>query len=309
MNLNLNHSNTPSSNVLIYCTFINHYQINTHLSSYVSTIQRPLYTVLFTLGIFDLYKICSRNMVLEELDDDVDWPVDQPLGRKMDILQECLLCPICQDFFTNPQMLKCGHTYCSLCIQRHCDSTLNRTNPGYCPSCREKADPFDMRKNTLIATVVEHYKNARKDIFDLLMQRTNVAEEVEVEEAAGSRTSRRLKDQHTSTSTQVNGNNRGHKITSKLTHFHLHGLSKEKVKKIIEDVTKESKIKLRVDGEKDALERRLRELVHLANAQIDAENPLTLDEAIQSINQQEKSKETETKRLKVLQMQGQVRYP
>ena len=256
-------------------------------------------------------------MVMEDLlDDEVDWPVDQPLGRKMDILQECLLCPICQDFFTNPQMLKCGHTYCSLCIQRHCDSTLNRTNPGYCPSCREKADPFDMRKNTLIATVVEHYKNARKDIFDLLIQQKTtvvaVAED-DVEAATGSSrsSSRRVKDQpppHIPVgSTHVNGNHRGHKITSKLTHFHLHGLSKEKVKKIIEDVTKESKIKLRVDGEKEALERRLRELVHLANAQIDAENPLTLDEAIQSINQQVKSKETETKRLKVLQMQGQVR--
>lgn len=241
-------------------------------------------------------------MLDELLDDDLDWPTEHPTGRRMEVLQEGLLCPICQDFFCNPQMLKCGHTYCSLCIQRHCDSTLNRTNAGFCPSCREKSDPFDLRKNVLIATLVDNYKAVRKDIFDLLQNSINHKSAPSSETATSSRSSGRVTSKQQSSGQQQ----RGHPISTRIAHFHLHGVPKEKVKKAIEDVTKHSHVKLRTDGDKDVLERRLRELVHLINAQVDAENALTLDETVAFINQQEKSKEMESRKTKIAQMQGQV---
>ena len=57
-----------------------------------------------------------------------------------------------------------------------------------------------------------------------------------------------------------------------------------KVRKAVDDVTKGSSIQLRLDGDKDAIEKRLKELIHLINAQLGSEHPLTLNGAIQKIN-------------------------
>lgn len=40
-------------------------------------------------------------------------------------------CPICLDFYNNPQILPCGHCYCLLCISKSCEFTKN------CPICSE----------------------------------------------------------------------------------------------------------------------------------------------------------------------------
>ena len=58
----------------------------------------------------------------------------------------------------------------------------------------------------------------------------------------------------------------------------------------------ESKIKLRYDGEKDTIERRFREFIHLHNSQIGAISPLSFEEVAQQINENEALREKEIKK-------------
>jgi hypothetical protein len=57
-------------------------------------------------------------------DDPFAWGDDSALGKDMTSLEEQLLCPICSEYQENPFHLKCGHSFCSMCIRK----TLRR-NP------------------------------------------------------------------------------------------------------------------------------------------------------------------------------------
>lgn len=204
----------------------------------------------------------------------IDFPSQHPLGSSLEEFQEQLLCPICQELFLNPEVLLCGHSFCALCIRRHCDPMINRATANACPICRAKADTFDLRKNTTLAIVVEHFRGLRKGLVDALTH-TKSGGGSNFSTAAASEAGKR----------QILAG-AGKEITTRLTQFNLHGLSKDKVKKIIEQATKDSRVKLRLDGDKDALERRLKDLVHLHNSQLGAINPLSLDQVIEKINVQ-----------------------
>lgn len=123
----------------------------------------------------------SSASLLQSMEEDgvLDWPLELPLGRRLDKLQDDLLCPICQSLFTNPHMLKCGHSFCSLCIRKHCDATYNRTTHEICPCCREKADLVDLRKNVSLASVIDKYREFGKDLLDFLISKPSELNEVQ----------------------------------------------------------------------------------------------------------------------------------
>lgn len=197
----------------------------------------------------------------------LDFPLKHPLGTKLDKLQEQMLCAICSELFCNPELLLCGHSFCSLCIRRHCDPTINRFTANVCPICRAKADTFDLRKNVTLAETVEQFRQVRDDLLALLESKP--APTVKKERAV-----------------ELGSSSKGLIITGRLSQFNIHGMSKAKIQKVIEQATKDSRIKLRTEGDKDALERRLKDFVHLHNAQVGATNALTMDQVIEKINQQ-----------------------
>lgn len=205
-----------------------------------------------------------------------DWPEDTPLGRKLASLEENLLCPICSGLFNNPHVLRCGHSYCSICIRKHFDSHLNRTSSDTCPSCREKADSFDLKKNGQLSNIVRAFRTLRPNLMDL-MKDANVA--VERESA----------DLHNIN--QVTG---GVAIARKLPFYSFHGLKKDKVKSTLVQLTAESKAQIRLDGDKEALEKRVSAFLHLHNAQIGSDAPLTLDQVVKLVNYQETQMEKES---------------
>jgi len=75
----------------------------------------------------------------------------------------------------------------------------------------------------------------------------------------------------------------------KLAHAHFHGLSREKARNILDRACMHAAkgVRLRTDGDKDALERRFREFVHLNNAQLNALQPLGFEEVIAEVNRRE----------------------
>lgn len=219
-------------------------------------------------------------------DEIADFPTTHSLGKKLDCFQDQLCCPICNELYKNPEMLKCGHTYCSLCIRRHCDATINRTTHSECPSCRAKADVFELRKNIVLSNLSDHFKSLSHDLASFIDVSVN-----------GIAVAASASNESSSTRPSNRSGATGKVITKCMTQFSTHGVPKDKLIKRVEQATMESRVKLRVDGDRDAFERRVKEFVHLHNAQIGATHPLSLDQVIHRINEQSLAVEAENRRL------------
>lgn len=209
--------------------------------------------------------------------DGYDWPEDTATGRKLATLEENLLCPICSGLFNNPHVLRCGHSYCSICIRKHFDANLNRTSSDTCPSCREKADSFDLKKNSQLSSIVRAFRALRPDMLNLIKDAQSVEQ---------GRSSIKAK--------QKVGNSVGASITRRLPHYNFHGVKKDKVKSTLVQLTSDSKVQIRLDGDKDVLERRVRAFVHLSNSQVGSDTPLGLDQVVRQLNLEETQMEKES---------------
>ena len=214
--------------------------------------------------------------------DEDDWPEGVEIGKKFSMLEESLQCPICGDFLNNPMMLKCGHTYCSLCIRKHLDQTINKTTYNVCPSCREKAEVFDLRKNTVLGTAVQAFQSLRPVALKLAKQSLRIKdnnEDMDIIEVFPSTTSK--------VSNSAVKFPTGIAITKKIAQFSFHGSKPDKIKATLVQVSGNSRVKLRLDGSREVMEKRLREFVHLNNAQIDSTAPLSLEDVIRMVNENE----------------------
>uniref|UniRef100_A0A3P9LVE2 Si:ch211-1n9.6 n=1 Tax=Oryzias latipes TaxID=8090 RepID=A0A3P9LVE2_ORYLA len=54
----------------------------------------------------------------------------------MDAAEDGLKCPVCQDFFTEPVTLECGHDFCLTCIQEVWETDPPSKGPFFCPECQ-----------------------------------------------------------------------------------------------------------------------------------------------------------------------------
>ncbi|XP_075200232.1 E3 ubiquitin/ISG15 ligase TRIM25-like [Anomaloglossus baeobatrachus] len=72
-------------------------------------------------------------------------------------LRDELLCSICLSIFKDPVMLRCGHNFCWVCIDRVLD-TQDESGVYSCPECREEFQerPALMR-NLALRNIAEHF--------------------------------------------------------------------------------------------------------------------------------------------------------
>lgn len=54
----------------------------------------------------------------------------------MDTVEDSLECPACQDVFTDPVTLPCGHNFCLTCIQAVWETDGSIVGPFFCPECQ-----------------------------------------------------------------------------------------------------------------------------------------------------------------------------
>ncbi|KAL3474003.1 Postreplication repair E3 ubiquitin-protein ligase rad18 [Aspergillus californicus] len=94
-----------------------------------------------------------------DIPDSTDW-LATPLTL-LAPLETSLRCQVCKDFFDNPVITSCSHTFCSLCIRR-CLST-----EGKCPTCRSSDQELKLRRNWAVQELVEGFKNARPSVLQL----------------------------------------------------------------------------------------------------------------------------------------------
>ena len=70
-------------------------------------------------------------------------------------------CSICLDVLRDPVTIPCGHSYCSGCIKHYWDQDEYLGVYG-CPQCRQSFNPRPLLgRNTMLADVVERFKNTR----------------------------------------------------------------------------------------------------------------------------------------------------
>ncbi|KAI9375649.1 hypothetical protein BJX61DRAFT_539661 [Aspergillus egyptiacus] len=94
-----------------------------------------------------------------DIPDSTDW-LSTPLNL-LAPLESSLRCQVCKDFFDNPVITSCSHTFCSLCIRR-CLST-----EGKCPTCRSSDQELKLRRNWAVQELVEAFNNARPSVLRL----------------------------------------------------------------------------------------------------------------------------------------------
>ncbi|XP_073479244.1 E3 ubiquitin-protein ligase TRIM39-like [Aquarana catesbeiana] len=74
-----------------------------------------------------------------------------------------LECSVCLNIYTDPVMLRCGHNFCRICIDRVLDT--QRGSGGYsCPECREKfPDRPALHRNITLRNIVGNFLSAQPD--------------------------------------------------------------------------------------------------------------------------------------------------
>ncbi|XP_018429889.1 PREDICTED: E3 ubiquitin/ISG15 ligase TRIM25-like [Nanorana parkeri] len=78
-------------------------------------------------------------------------------------LRADLECSVCLENYTAPVMLKCGHNFCRVCIDRVLDT--QEGSGGYsCPECREKFQERPaLPRNITLRNIVENFLSAQPD--------------------------------------------------------------------------------------------------------------------------------------------------
>uniref|UniRef100_A0A8C6M4Y6 Uncharacterized protein n=1 Tax=Nothobranchius furzeri TaxID=105023 RepID=A0A8C6M4Y6_NOTFU len=54
----------------------------------------------------------------------------------METVDKTLSCPVCQDFYTDPVVLQCGHGFCLTCIHAVWETDVSPEGPFFCPECQ-----------------------------------------------------------------------------------------------------------------------------------------------------------------------------
>lgn len=96
-----------------------------------------------------------------------------------------------------------------------------------------------------------------------------------------------------SSSTRRKSNVKSDEVVSiqRMPHRVFHIETKDKVKRALEKLTENCSVKIRTDGDKDALVKRYSEFVHLNNAQLSSKFPLSVAEIVTELHRRERALE------------------
>jgi len=77
----------------------------------------------------------------------------------------------------NPQIIPCGHSFCSLCLTKRFDKKINLNATDTCPQCREEANVTKMKRNRDLAEIVERFKVVRDQLCVVLLESNKAKDE------------------------------------------------------------------------------------------------------------------------------------
>lgn len=206
--------------------------------------------------------------------DPYEWP-KTPIGSKLSILEQSLVCGICSEFYENPHALTCGHSFCSLCIRKHLDRNFNANTFNKCPMCPEKAETSHLRVNRVLESITTNYRVVRDELLEFIKN--------------GSTTSNVTLSNPSST-----GQRKETDIKRLIPQKVLHEFNTvPKMKKELLSLCQPSSIPITTDGGLDDLKRKYRNFVAIHNAQVGSLHPMTFSECVQEINRAERARAAE----------------
>ncbi|KAF2682091.1 DNA repair protein rad18 [Lentithecium fluviatile CBS 122367] len=94
-----------------------------------------------------------------DLPDSTDW-IDTSLPA-FEPLEAALRCEVCKEFYNNPVITSCSHTFCSLCIRRCIGAD------GKCPACKSACQADKLMPNIAVREVVTKFQEARSKALEL----------------------------------------------------------------------------------------------------------------------------------------------
>lgn len=94
-----------------------------------------------------------------DLPDSTDWIVTSLPA--FEPLEAALRCEMCKEFYSNPVLTTCSHTFCSICIRRSIAAD------GKCPSCRTVLSSNKLAPNIAVREVVMRFQEARPKALEL----------------------------------------------------------------------------------------------------------------------------------------------
>ncbi len=105
-----------------------------------------------------------------DLPDSTDWiPTSLPVFEP---LEAALRCEVCKEFYSNPVITSCSHTFCSLCIRRCICAD------GKCPACKSACQADKLMPNIAVREVAARFQEARAAALELARKNTAEAEAV-----------------------------------------------------------------------------------------------------------------------------------
>ncbi|KAF2129495.1 DNA repair protein rad18 [Dothidotthia symphoricarpi CBS 119687] len=94
-----------------------------------------------------------------DLPDSTDW-LSTSLPA-FESVEAALRCEVCKEFYANPVITSCSHTFCSICIRR-CIAT-----DGKCPSCKGACSSDKLSPNIAVREVVGRFQDVRGSALEL----------------------------------------------------------------------------------------------------------------------------------------------
>lgn len=86
----------------------------------------------------------------------------------METAEESWKCPVCQDFFTDPVTLPCGHDFCLTCIQTVWETDGPNEGPFFCPECQIfLPSDLTLEINTSLQTKVKDFTTNKQPAAQL----------------------------------------------------------------------------------------------------------------------------------------------
>ncbi|XP_059914976.1 E3 ubiquitin/ISG15 ligase TRIM25-like isoform X1 [Gadus macrocephalus] len=83
--------------------------------------------------------------------------------RERTPLEVLLTCPVCQDLFTEPRQLQCGHSICMSCLESMVGHSTEL--PFRCPDCRAYFGKIvEVQKSYALASIVDDFKETLKQM-------------------------------------------------------------------------------------------------------------------------------------------------
>lgn len=120
-----------------------------------------------------------------ELPDPTDW-LETSLPA-FEALEAAVRCEVCKEFYNNPVITSCAHTFCSLCIRR-CIAT-----DGKCPACKSTCQADKLQPNIAVRDIATKFQEARPKALELARMQDNDDSETAAQ-ASGRKRKREAED-------------------------------------------------------------------------------------------------------------------